>query len=183
LNSLDKQITEIILAAEKSQCPKQQETEWSTTIHQQAQLCKYWAIVEKGIRNKINTNKQSSEILNLLTEEMQQEIIQVTDYHHPNKTRTECRGQLKLATKYQKQLLKAHCELRHRGLLSFKEVRKAEGNLKAAEIIRKIVRHELHNDDLAILRALYNPKGTPLLSKQEHYTKQWQSVNPAFHTT
>jgi hypothetical protein len=90
LNSLDKQITEIILAAEKSQCPKQQETEWSTTIHQQAQLCKYWAIVEKGIRNKINTNKQSSEILNLLTEEMQQEIIQVTDYHHPNKTRTEC---------------------------------------------------------------------------------------------
>jgi hypothetical protein len=129
LNNLDKQITEIMLAAEKSQFPKRQETEWSITIHEQAQLCKYWAMVEKGIRNKIDTSRQSGTLIVQLSEEHQQEILKVTDYHHPNKIRQECRRQLKLATKYHKQLLKAHRELRHRGLLSLKEVRKLEGNL------------------------------------------------------
>jgi hypothetical protein len=161
LNNLDKQITEIMLAAETSQCPKQQETEWSIIIHHQAQLCKYWALVEKGIRNKIDTRRQSTELFNQLVDEMQQEILSITDYHHPNKTRLESRRHL--ATRYHKQLLKAHRELRHQGLLSLKEVLKTEGNLKTAEIIRKIVRHELHNDDLAIVRALRNPKGTPPL--------------------
>jgi hypothetical protein len=36
LNILDQQVTEITLAAERNQCPKQQETEWSTAIHHQA---------------------------------------------------------------------------------------------------------------------------------------------------
>jgi stress response protein SCP2 len=45
LNRLDKQITEILLAAERYQCSKQQETEWSVAIHHQAQLCKYWALL------------------------------------------------------------------------------------------------------------------------------------------
>jgi hypothetical protein len=35
----------------------------------------------------------------------------------------------------------------------------AEGNLKAAEIIRKIIRHEVHNKDLAVIRALSHPQG------------------------
>jgi hypothetical protein len=64
-----------------------------------------------------------------------------------------------------------------------KEVRASEGNIAGAEIIREIVRHELHNDDLAIVRALKNPKGIPPLSKHELYIKQWQSINPAFHTS
>jgi hypothetical protein len=29
---------------------------------------------------------------------------------------------------------------------------------------------------------LRNPKGTPSLSKQELYLRQWQTINPAFHT-
>jgi hypothetical protein len=92
LNNLDKQITEIMLAAEKSQCPKRLETEWSVTIHEQAQLCKYWAIVEKGILNTIDTSKQSREVFIHLSQEIQQEIFRVTDYyHHPTKTRLECR--------------------------------------------------------------------------------------------
>jgi hypothetical protein len=131
--------------------------------------------VEKGIRNKIDTRRQSTKLFNQLAEEMQEEILSITDYHHPNKTRLESRQQLKLATRYHKQLLKAHRKLRHRGLLSLKEVRKTEGNIKAAEIIRKIVRHELNNDDLAIVRALRNPKGTTPLSKHEQYIKQWQA--------
>jgi hypothetical protein len=106
-------------------------------------LCKYWALVEKGIRNKIDTRRQSTKLCNQLAEEMQKEILSIADYHHPNKTRLESRRQLKL---------------RHRGLLSLKQVRKTEGNLKAAEIIRKIVRLELHNDDLAIVRALRTQK-------------------------
>jgi hypothetical protein len=30
---------------------------------------------------------------------------------------------------------------------------------------------------------LKNPKGTPPLSKNELYIKQWQTINPAFHAT
>jgi hypothetical protein len=78
--------------------------------------------------------------------------------------------------------LKIHRELRHRGLLSLKEARMAEGNITGAVIIRKIVRHELHNDDITIIQALRDPKGTPPLSKHELYIKQWQAINPAFHT-
>jgi hypothetical protein len=88
-----------------------------------------------------------------------------------------------LVTKYQKELLHIHRELRHQGLLSLKEARTAGGNVEGAEIIRKLIRHELQNDDLAVVRALKNPKGTPPLSKHELYIKQWQTINPAFHST
>jgi hypothetical protein len=86
-----------------------------------------------------------------------------------------------LAKKYHKQLLTTHRELHHQGLLSLKEIRKQEGNLEAEEIIREIKRHELHNEDLAIARALKNPKGKPLPTKQELYLKQRQLISPAFH--
>jgi hypothetical protein len=69
-----------------------------------------------------------------------------------------------MPTKYQKQLLQTHRELRHQGFLSLKEIRTNEGNTKAAEIIRKTVRHELHNNNLAVVKALGNPKGKPQLS-------------------
>jgi hypothetical protein len=113
---------------------------------------------------------------------MQHEIQQITQYHHPMIMLRECYRQLRLATRYQMQLLKIHWALRQQGLLCLKEVHASEGSLAGAEIIQRIVRHELHNDDLAIIRALRNSKGTPLLSKHELYIKQWQSINPAFHT-
>jgi hypothetical protein len=75
---------------------------------------------------------------------MQNEIMQITQYHPPTTTRLECFRQLCLANKYQKQLLQTHRELRHQSLLNLEEVRKSEGNLEAAEIIRKIIRHEIH---------------------------------------
>jgi hypothetical protein len=114
---------------------------------------------------------------------MQNEILQITQYHHPTTTILECFRQLRLATKYQKQLLQTHRELRRQSLLNLKEVRKSERNLEAAEIIRKIIRHEIHNDDLAIVHAIKNPKGNPPPTKQELYLKQWWIINPAFHST
>jgi hypothetical protein len=136
----------------------------------------------KGVRNKIDTFKRSLEIFNELTNAMQQDILQVTNHFHPLKTRLECQIQLRRATKYYKQLMKTHWEIRHQGLLSLKEVRKKEGNLQAAEIIRKIVRHELHNDHLAVVKVLRNSKGKPQLSKHEQYINQWKTINPAFHS-
>jgi hypothetical protein len=55
--------------------------------------------------------------------------------------------------------------------------------MKSSEIIRKIIRHELHNDDLAIVRALRNPKGNPPPSKQDLYLQQWRIINPVFHSS
>jgi hypothetical protein len=130
----------------------------------------------------MDTFKRTLEIFNELTNAMQQDILQVTNQFHPLKTRLECQIQLRRATKYYKQMMKTHLELRHQGLLSLKEVREKEGNLEAAEIIRKIVRHELHNDDLAVVKALRNPKGKPQLSKHEQHINQWKTINPAFHS-
>jgi hypothetical protein len=39
INNLDKQVTEIMLSAEKNYCPLQHETAWLGAIHQQALLC------------------------------------------------------------------------------------------------------------------------------------------------
>jgi hypothetical protein len=81
-------------AAKRYQCPKQQETEWSVAIHHQAQLCKYWALIVKGTRNKINTNRQVNKVFQQLPEEMQRENQQTTQYHHPTIPRQECNQQL-----------------------------------------------------------------------------------------
>jgi hypothetical protein len=153
-NNLDKQIAQITLAAEHTQCPKQHESEWSVVIHNQSQLCKYWLLVVKGTRNKIDTFWQSMEIFAQLPEVIQEEILQVIQDHRPMTVRIECYRQLRLANKYHKQLLRFHRELRHQSLLSLKEIRASEGNLEAAEILRKIIRHEIHNEDLAVVRAL-----------------------------
>jgi hypothetical protein len=55
--------------------------------------------------------------------------------------------------------------------------------MKSLEIIRKIIRHELHNDDFEFVRALKYPKGNPPPSKQDLYLQQWCIINPAFHST
>jgi hypothetical protein len=162
-------------------CPKQNESEWSVVIHQQSLLCKYWAKVAKGTRNKIDTSRQSTEVFTQIPGHMQEEIFQITNHFHPMATRIECIRHLQLATKYHRKLLSAHQELRKQSLLSLQEARKSEGNLEAAEIILKILRHETHNKDLAILRALRHPKISLPPSKQELYIKQWQTINLAFH--
>jgi hypothetical protein len=61
-------------------------------------------------------------------------------------------------------------------------IRKHEGNLESAEIIRKIIRYKIHNDDIAIAHAIKNPKGNPPPSKQELYLKQWRIINPVFRS-
>jgi hypothetical protein len=50
VNNLDKQVTEIVLTVEKAICPRILKSEWSSVIHDQAIICKFWAIVTKGVR-------------------------------------------------------------------------------------------------------------------------------------
>jgi hypothetical protein len=106
INQLDNQITNLVLAADIEVCPKQHESEWSTVIHHQSQLCKYWAIVTKGVRNNINKTRKSIEIFSNLPQDMQTEIREVTNNHHPTKIRLESYRQLRLATRYHKKLLR-----------------------------------------------------------------------------
>jgi hypothetical protein len=42
--SLDEQMTEIVLAVEKSQVPREFKIDWSAVIHNQLLVCKFWAI-------------------------------------------------------------------------------------------------------------------------------------------
>jgi hypothetical protein len=121
VNNLDRQVTQIMLVAEQTQCPKQHKSEWLLIIHHQSlELCRYWALVVKGTRNKIDTNRQSMEIFTQLPERMQEEILQVTRFHHLTTTSVECYRQLRLAMKYHKELLRCQHELRHQSLLTLK---------------------------------------------------------------
>jgi hypothetical protein len=95
-----------MLSAEKSQCARQHESEWSVTIHYQSLLCRYWDVIARGTRNIIDTNRQANKLFQRLPPETQREIQQVTQYHHPTITRLECFRQLRLAPKYHKKLLR-----------------------------------------------------------------------------
>jgi hypothetical protein len=77
--------------------------------------------------------------------------------------------------------LSIHRELRQQGLLTLKSIRECENNTEAVEIIRKIMRYELHSQDLAIIRSLNHPKGPLIPSKQDRYLQEWKSINPVFH--
>jgi hypothetical protein len=90
-------------------------------------------------------------------------------------------NQLRQATRYQKHLLLIHRELRQQDLLTLKTTRECEDKPEVAEIIWKITRHELHTQDLAIIKSLKNPRGTGLPTKQDEYLKQWHRINPVFH--
>jgi hypothetical protein len=41
--------------------------------------------------------------------------------------------------------------------------------------------HEIHNQDLAVIKALNDPKKSPPPTKQEQYIRQWQTIKPVFH--
>jgi hypothetical protein len=90
-----------------------------------------------------------------------------------------CQNQLRQATHYQ--LIKIHHELRQQGLLTLKTIRECEDNAVVIEIVRKIMRYELHTQDLLIIKSLKNPRGPILRSKQDQYLRQWQHINPVFH--
>jgi Reverse transcriptase (RNA-dependent DNA polymerase) len=181
LNRLDKQITEIILAAEQSQVPRAFKSDWSVAIHQQALVCKYWALLCKGFRNRTDTSRQAMSIYLQITPTLQNRIDDSSNYRYRPTLRRICFQQLRQATTYQRHLISIHKELRQQGLLSLKTTRECEDNPKVAEIISKIMRYELHTQDLAIIRSLKNPKGPILPSKQNQYLQQWQRINPVFH--
>jgi hypothetical protein len=102
---------------------KQHETEWSVVLHNQLQLCKYWALIVKGAQNKVDTTRRSIEVLANLPPKMQAEIQQVTNDHHPATKQMEYFRQLCLAVKYHKQLSRIHKELQRQTLLlSLKEI-------------------------------------------------------------
>jgi hypothetical protein len=50
--------------------------------------------IVKVTRNKFNTNRKVNEVFQQLPGEMQQEIQQITQYHHPTTTHKECNHQL-----------------------------------------------------------------------------------------
>jgi hypothetical protein len=68
-----------------------------------------------------------------------------------------CFWYLRKATKELKEMIQMHRELCERSLLSLKELLTSVGNITLAEIIRKIMREEYHDQDLAIVCAIKDP--------------------------
>jgi hypothetical protein len=181
LNNLDILVTEIILVAEKHVYPRRQTTSWSIAIDQHSTLCKFWATITRGVKDSINTQKQSEKHYQLLPQEIQEQINKASNYRHYPTLKHICFRYLRKATKELKDMIRVNRELRHQCLLGLQEIRKAEGNSTSEEIIRKIIRKELHDQDLSIIRAIKNPKEPVIPSKQEIYQKQLQHINPTFH--
>jgi hypothetical protein len=152
--SLDEQMTEIVLAAERSQLPRQFKTDWSVVIHNQSLICKFRAIIVKGTWNRIDTTIQSIEIYSKLPQQLQLQIDNISNYRFKPILRRICQNQLRQATRYHKQLIKIHRELRQQGLLTLKTIRECEDNAAVVEIIRKIMQFELHTQDLSIIKSL-----------------------------
>jgi hypothetical protein len=68
LNSIDKQVTRITLAAEKKCASSHHESEWSIELHQHSILCKYWTIVNKGEKSAYKTSFRAAQLYRLLME-------------------------------------------------------------------------------------------------------------------
>jgi hypothetical protein len=180
-NNLDKQVNNIVLSAEKAICPRVPQSKWSAIMADQAILCKFWAVDLKGVRTQRTTIARYMNHYNKLPAPHRQTIDSVSSYRDPATLKRICRQQLRQATRYQNCLLKIHQQLRHQGLLSLKEIREKERNLTAAEIIGKIIQKEIHDQNIAIVHEINNPKGRIPVSKHQQYIKQWHRINPVFH--
>jgi hypothetical protein len=181
LNNLDKQVTEILLAAEQHICPQQHTTSWSVAIHHHLILCKYWSTIARGVRNSIDIRRLAATHYQQLPIDLQQTIDQVTNFQYLPTLKKVCYKYLRKATQELKNMIRIHRDLCHQSLTSLQELGKAQGNIPTAKIIRKIIRKELHDHDLAIIKAIKNPKIPSPPSKQEQYQQQSKHINPTFH--
>jgi hypothetical protein len=107
--------------------------------------------------------------------DLQQTIDKVTNYQYLPMLKKVCYQYVWKATKELKNMIRIHRDLRHQSLTILQELRKAQGIIPTAEIIQKIIRTELHDQDLAIIKAIKNPKIPSPPSKQEDRLNKGQA--------
>ena len=158
LNQLDKQITEIMLAAEKQRCSRRHESEWSIELHTTSLMCKYWTKQFKGLINGIIVSKQIKTIWQKLPVDKKNEINSKLHQDHSNQELMKIsKNNMIYYLAYKRELIRHAKSLRIKGLLHLKELRTSEGKNKEAAIIGKIYRKEMTKQDWAIVKNKLRP--------------------------
>lgn len=77
LNALDREVTNIMLESERTQCIKKPPFRWSPAIHQSSLIIKYWQLVQSSDRHHRDRKQQKQEIFDQLSEENQKAISDI----------------------------------------------------------------------------------------------------------
>ena len=158
LNQLDKQVTEIMLAAEKKNCSRRHESEWSLELHITSLMCKYWTKQFKGLINGILVTEQIKTIWHRLPVEKKNEINSKINHDQSNKDLMRiAKNNMIYYLAYKRELIRHAKSLRLKGLIHLKEIRILEGKTKSAEIIGKIYRSEMTKQDWGIVKNKLRP--------------------------
>jgi hypothetical protein len=159
LNSIDQQVTEIMIAAEMKKGTRRHESEWSIELHNTSLMCLYWTKQYKGIKNGVLVTRQVKTIWNKLPTAKKQEInekLNNDDDSMPMLMKIS-KENMKYYLAYKRELIRHNTVLRQKGLKHLKEIRIAEGNVKQAAIIEKIYTNKMTKHDWAVVKNKLRP--------------------------
>jgi hypothetical protein len=74
MNSIDRQMTRIVIKAEKTCSSKHHESEWSIELHRHSILCKYWLTARKGMNSGYQALFRTRELYKQLSTEQQEGV-------------------------------------------------------------------------------------------------------------
>lgn len=86
LNALDREVTNIMIKAEKTQCSKKPPFKWSPAVHQASLLIKYWSIKQNSDRKGTDRKQQLQDIYQQLEKEAQMDIDASNTTHNTSST-------------------------------------------------------------------------------------------------
>jgi hypothetical protein len=158
LNSIDCQMTRIVIAAEKIYSLRQHESEWSIELHKHSILCKYWLTARKGMNSGYQTLLRTRDLYNQLSEEqkegVKESLANISDKQYPGVVARETQR----CINNKEEVLAHHQELRIKGMQQLKEIRARSGQEEKAKAIQKISNKESNRKDWQQIRQVMKPQ-------------------------
>jgi hypothetical protein len=68
---VDKQVTKIVLKAEKENSSLHHDNAWPIALHQQSLSCRYWSVIKRGMMNGRQTHRQTTRLYHQMNKENQ----------------------------------------------------------------------------------------------------------------
>jgi hypothetical protein len=149
VNSLDSQITKLMLQAEDNTVCVKDMTLWSPILAQSNLIIQYWLITIKGARQKTNVRKRLSKIVEKMTEESKTHIRSTTS----SVTRA-----LRISIKNHNVLVKNHKLLTKQYLQQLANDHNERDNTQGKVQVDDLIKREQRRQDFAIVRNLLRKK-------------------------
>jgi hypothetical protein len=171
LNSIDKQITEIVLAAERRKAVLRHATRWSPQIDNISKFIRYWRICIKGNRTRRDVERIKDSVLHSISESHRNQLLNMIPLS------TDPNQALKQALKIKQQYLRSDWDLhvQHR----IEVARRTQMNIKTTTLNKQAYTKRCHTN---IRIAMGNaPKGglssidVPIMDEERNIVK-WHTV-------